>query len=101
DGIRDSSVTGVQTCALPISMAITVRTATITVTDANDSGTGSSTFIADYSAKAATSGMARGVYPTGYTPTPTATPCPSVGSWTEQAPYPIVVSGNAVASQSG
>jgi N-acetylneuraminic acid mutarotase len=29
------------------------------------------------------------------------TPCPSVGSWTEQAPYPIVVSGNAVASQGG
>jgi N-acetylneuraminic acid mutarotase len=29
------------------------------------------------------------------------TPCASVGSWTEQAPYPIVVSGNAVASQGG
>jgi Kelch motif len=28
-------------------------------------------------------------------------PCASVGSWTEQAPYPIVVSGNAVASQGG
>ena len=29
------------------------------------------------------------------------TACGSVGSWTEQAPYPIVVSGNAVASQGG
>jgi hypothetical protein len=27
--------------------------------------------------------------------------CASVGSWTEQAPYPIVISGNAVASQGG
>jgi hypothetical protein len=89
-------------CALLLfAMAIAARTATITVTEANDSGTGSSTFIGDYSDKAATNGMARGVYPTGYTPTPTATPCPSVGSWTEQAPYPIVVSGNAVASQGG
>ncbi len=41
------------------------------------------------------------VYPTGATPTPTATPCASVGSWTEQSPYPIAVSGNAVASQGG
>jgi N-acetylneuraminic acid mutarotase len=29
------------------------------------------------------------------------TPCASVGSWTEQAPYPIVISGNTVASQGG
>src|SRR5262245_47614018 len=43
----------------------------------------------------------RGVYPTGAAPTPTATPCRSVGSWTEQAPYFIAVSGNAVASQGG
>src|SRR6267378_628869 len=35
------------------------------------------------------------------TSTPTATPCASVGSWTEQAPYPIAVSGNAVSSQGG
>src|SRR5262245_25908135 len=35
------------------------------------------------------------------TPTPTATPCASVGSWTEQAPYPIAVSGHAVVSQGG
>ncbi|PYJ13001.1 MAG: hypothetical protein DME94_11410, partial [Verrucomicrobia bacterium] len=35
------------------------------------------------------------------TPTPTATPCASVGSWTEQAPYPIAVFGHAVASQGG
>src|SRR5438067_1057589 len=34
-------------------------------------------------------------------PTPTATPCASGGAWTEQAPYPIAVSGNAVASQDG
>jgi hypothetical protein len=38
------------------------------------------------------------VYPVAPTPTPTATPCASVGSWTEQVPYPIAVSGNAVAS---
>jgi N-acetylneuraminic acid mutarotase len=41
------------------------------------------------------------LYPTGVTPTPTATPCASVGSWTEQAPYPIAVSGHAVVSQGG
>ena len=35
------------------------------------------------------------------TPTPTATPCASVGSWAEQSPYPIVVSGQAVASLGG
>jgi hypothetical protein len=35
------------------------------------------------------------------TPTPTATPCASVGSWTEQAPYPIALSGHAVVSQGG
>jgi hypothetical protein len=33
--------------------------------------------------------------------TPTATPCASVGSWTEQAPYPIVVFANAAASVGG
>ena len=33
--------------------------------------------------------------------TPTATPCASVGSWAEQAPYPIAVSGHAVVSQGG
>jgi hypothetical protein len=37
-------------------------------------------------------------YRTGATPTPTLTPCASVGAWTEQASYPIAVSGNAVAS---
>jgi hypothetical protein len=41
------------------------------------------------------------VYPFGVTPTPTATPCASVGSWAEQSPYPIAVSGHAVASQGG
>ena len=40
-------------------------------------------------------------YSAGVTPTPTATPCASLGSWTEQAPYPIAVFGNAVASQGG
>src|SRR6266540_2551611 len=35
------------------------------------------------------------------TATPTAAPCASVGSWTEQAPYPIVTSGQAVASIGG
>jgi N-acetylneuraminic acid mutarotase len=44
---------------------------------------------------------ANGVYPAGSAPTPTATPCASVGSWTEQAPYPIAVSGHAVVSQGG
>ena len=35
------------------------------------------------------------------TPTPTATPCASAGAWAEQSPYPIVTSGQAVASQGG
>jgi N-acetylneuraminic acid mutarotase len=35
------------------------------------------------------------------TPTPTATPCASVGVWTEQSSYPIAVSGHAVASVAG
>jgi N-acetylneuraminic acid mutarotase len=39
-------------------------------------------------------------YP-GVTPTPTATPCASVAAWTEQAPYPIAVSGHAVVSEGG
>ena len=34
-------------------------------------------------------------------PTPTATPCASVGTWAEQSPYPVAVSGNAVASHGG
>jgi len=34
-------------------------------------------------------------------PTPTATPCASAGAWTEQAPYPIVTSGQAVSSVGG
>jgi len=89
-------------CALLLcAMAITARTGTITLTNTNDSVHGSSTFIGDSSDKTATSGKARGVYPTGYTPTSTATPCVSVGSWTEQAPYPIATSGHAVASQGG
>ena len=39
--------------------------------------------------------------PSAPSPTPTATPCASVGAWTEQSPYPIAVSGNAVSSQGG
>jgi hypothetical protein len=35
------------------------------------------------------------------TPTPTATPCASVASWSEQSPYPIAISGHAVVSQGG
>jgi len=71
-------------CALLLcGMAITARAGTITATNTNDSGLGSFAFS------------------TGYTPIPTATPCASVGSWTEQAPYPIAVSGHAVVSQGG
>jgi N-acetylneuraminic acid mutarotase len=40
-------------------------------------------------------------YRAGVTPTPTATPCASVGAWAEQSPYPIAVSGHAVASVGG
>ena len=35
------------------------------------------------------------------TPTPTATPCASIGTWIEQAPYPVAISGHAVVSQGG
>src|SRR5438034_8842001 len=45
--------------------------------------------------------MACTVSTTAATPTPTATPCASVGSWTEQAPYPIAIRGHAVASVGG
>jgi Kelch motif len=75
--------------------AFAARTDTIIVTNTNDSGPSSSTFMGDYSGIVSTNG------PTGGAPTPTATPCASVGSWTEQAPYPIAISGNAVASQGG
>jgi N-acetylneuraminic acid mutarotase len=34
-------------------------------------------------------------------PTPTATPCASIGAWTEQASYPIATSGHAVVSVGG
>src|SRR5438093_3458173 len=34
-------------------------------------------------------------------PSPSATACASVGSWTEQSPYPIAVFGHAVVSQGG
>jgi len=45
--------------------------------------------------------VARDVYVPAVTPTPTATPCASVGSWTEQAPYPIAIWGHAVVSVGG
>ena len=64
-------------------MGTSVHADIITVTNTNDSGPGSFAF------------------PTGYTPTPTATPCASVGSWMEKAPYPIAVSGHTVVSQGG
>src|SRR5207245_11626379 len=41
------------------------------------------------------------VYAAAPDATPTATPCASVGSWVEQAPYPIAVSGQAVTSVGG
>src|SRR5438445_10632246 len=41
------------------------------------------------------------VYAAAPDATPTATPCASVGSWTEQAPYPIAISGHAVVSVGG
>jgi N-acetylneuraminic acid mutarotase len=72
------------------AMAITAHTTAVTRSDTNDiSSDGSqNTYVA------------RGVYP-AVSPTPTATPCASVGTWTEQAPYPIAVSGHAVASVGG
>src|SRR5438128_3860693 len=41
------------------------------------------------------------VYAAAPVATPTATPCASVGTWTEQAPYPISISGAAAAAQGG
>src|SRR5215831_3586670 len=35
------------------------------------------------------------------TPTPSGTPCISAGAWAEQSPYPIAISGQAVAAQGG
>jgi hypothetical protein len=85
--IRFAAICTVLLCA----MVITVQTTAITLSDTNDiSSDGSQNTY-----------LARGVYPVGYTPTPTATPCASVGTWTEQAPYPIAVSGHAVASVGG
>jgi hypothetical protein len=73
----------IRVCGLLIcAVAITTRTAIIAA--ANQSSYG-----------------AHGVYTTAATPTPTATPCASVGSWTEQAPYPIAIWGHAVASVGG
>ena len=78
-------------CALLLcAVALTARAATITVTNTNDSDPSNQNAY-----------VVRGVYSTVATPTPTATPCASVGSWTEQAPYPIATSGHAVGSQGG
>jgi N-acetylneuraminic acid mutarotase len=64
------------------TVAITTRTVTKAATNQNSYGV-------------------HGVYATAATPTPTATPCASVASWTEQAPYPIAIWGHAVASVGG
>src|SRR5438309_218839 len=76
--IRVAVICGLLICAV----AITTRTMTIAAANQNSYG-------------------AHGVYTTAATPTPTATPCASVGSWTEQAPYPIAIWGHAVASVGG
>jgi len=76
--IRVAVICGLLICAV----AITTRTVTIAAANQNSYG-------------------AHGVYTTAATPTPTATPCASVGSWTEQAPYPIAIWGHAVASVGG
>ena len=69
-------------------MAITARTFPITVTNTNDIRLGVNQ----------NAYLARRVYSTLATPTPTATPC---GSWIEQAPYPIAIWGHAVVSVGG
>ena len=75
-------------CALLLcALAITARTASITATKRNDSGAKQNTY------------WARGVYEPNFTTT--ATPCALIRTWTEQAAYPIVVFGNAVASVGG
>ena len=76
--IRVAVICGLLICAV----AITTRTVTIAAANQNSYGV-------------------HGVYTTAATPTPTATPCASVGSWTEQAPYPIAIWGHAVASVGG
>jgi N-acetylneuraminic acid mutarotase len=86
-------------CALLLcATALFARTATRVVNNTNDSSLSSPSFAGDYSRIASASGRA---IPTGATPTPTATPCASVGSWIEQAPYPIAVSGHAIVSVAG
>jgi Kelch motif/Galactose oxidase, central domain len=84
--IRFAAICAVLLCA----MAITAHTTAITRSDTNaiSSDGSQNTYVV------------RGAYP-AVSPTPTATPCASVGTWTEQAPYPIAVSGHAVASVGG
>src|ERR1041385_5723707 len=50
------------------------------------------------SARTRTRNMEAPLYPAEPVWTPTATPCASVGSWTEQSPYPVAIWGHAVAS---
>jgi hypothetical protein len=76
--IRFAAIWALLICAV----AITTRTVTKAATNQNSYGV-------------------HGVYATAATPTPTATPCASVASWTEQAPYPIAIWGHAVASVGG
>jgi N-acetylneuraminic acid mutarotase len=94
---RNKRLCFVAVCALILcAIAISARTATLRIT--ND-GPGSSTLTGDYSQITSKSGVSPAVYPVESIPTPTATPCASVGSWTERAPYPIAISGHAVVSQ--
>jgi N-acetylneuraminic acid mutarotase len=76
--IRFAAIWALLICAV----AITTRTAIMAAANQNSYGV-------------------HGVYTTAATPTPTATPCASVASWTEQAPYPIAIWGHAVASVGG
>src|ERR1051326_4027903 len=50
------------------------------------------------SARTRTRNMEAPVCPAEPVGTPTATPCASVGSWTEQSPYPVAIWRHAVAS---
>ncbi len=85
--IRFAAICALFFCA----MGITALTTTITGTETHDIRSGGNQN--DY--------VTASVYLPGATPSPTATPCASVGSWTEQAPYPIALSGHAVVSQGG
>jgi N-acetylneuraminic acid mutarotase len=81
--IRLAAICALLLCAL----AITARTASMTVTNRNDSVAERNT---DWASRFYESNASI-----------TATPCPSNGIWSERAAYPIVVAGNAVASVAG